>query len=125
MTGVQDPRSFWLEARSQLVCAYCGKPRPFHAHHAVDRNTLKLYGRTGVALFDTRNALRLCDDLLAGIEGRCHLQFENRRIAVSTLMLKDCNIDYAYEVMGQAAYDYLRREYAVADDPRVGLQLAG
>jgi hypothetical protein len=123
--SVQDPRSFWLEARSQVVCAYCGKPRSFHAHHAVDRCTLRIYGVTGVAEFDTRNALRLCDDLMDGIEGRCHLQFENRRIAISTSMLKDCNIEYAFEIMGAAAYDYLHREYANADlDPRVELQLA-
>jgi hypothetical protein len=90
----------------------------------VDKAELKKHGRTGDDLYDTRNALRLCEDLSAGIEGRCHLQFENRRIEIECRMLKDCNIVYAFEVMGPAALDYLRQEYTDVDtDPRIELQL--
>lgn len=121
---VANPASFRAEARYQRVCAYCGKARPFHAHHVVDKAALEKRGIRGNARFDTRNALRLCEDLSAGIAGRCHLQFENRRIEITASMLKDCNIDYAFEVLGAYAYDYLRQEYVgVDDDPRIGLKL--
>lgn len=123
METVANPRSFRLEARSQIVCAYCGKARPFHAHHAVDKGELRKWGITGNAAYDTRNALRLCEDMSAGIEGRCHLQFENRRIQIECRKLRDSNIAYAFEVMGVAALDYLRQEYVGVDyDPRVALK---
>lgn len=121
---VANPTSFRAEARFQRVCAYCGKGGPFHAHHVVDRSELEKRGVKGNARYDTRNALRLCNDLRRGIEGRCHLQFENRRIEIKASMLKDCNIEYAFEVLDAYAYDYLRQEYAnVDDDPRIRLKL--
>lgn len=121
---VANPKSFRLEARSQIVCAYCGKARPFHAHHVLDKGELRKHGITGNAAYDTRNALRLCDDLRAGIEGRCHLQFENRRIEIACKKLRDSNIAYVFEVMGRAALDYLRQEYTEVDaDPRVESKL--
>lgn len=112
-----NPSSFRLEARAQRVCAVCQGTGQFHAHHVVDKAILRRYGRTGNALYDTRNALRLCEGL--GTK-RCHFQFENRRIVVTTKMLLDDNIVYAFEVLGIFAADYLRREYDDADpDPRL------
>lgn len=112
-----NPSSFRLEARSQRVCAICQGTGSFHAHHVVDKAKLRRYGKTGNALYDTRNALRLCEGLDTK---RCHFQFENRRVTLTTKMLLDENIEYAAEVLGPYAVDYLRAEYDDTDpDPRL------
>lgn len=122
--AVANRESFRLEAKYQVICAYCGKARPFQAHHVVDKAELGKRGIKGNAQYDTRNALRLCEDLSHGIEGRCHYQFENRRIELPCVRLKDQNIVYAFEVLGAYAYDYLRQEYVDVDaDARVELQM--
>lgn len=120
---VANPASFREEARWQTVCAYCGKTGPFQAHHVVDKAKLRDHcGLSGNALYDTRNALRLCEGLDTA---RCHFQFENRRIAITTKMLTDDNIAYAFEKLGPYAADYLRAEYDDTDrDPRIELALA-
>lgn len=115
--SICNPSAFRLEARSQLVCAHCRRGGGYHAHHVVDKQTLRRYGLRGNALYDTRNALRLCEGLDTK---RCHMQFENRRIAIATAMLTDDNILYAFEVLGAFAADFLRREYDdAAEDPRI------
>jgi hypothetical protein len=55
-------------------------------------------------LWDTRNALRLCD--------QCHAAHHNRTHPVPASALTESNIDYVFEVYG-ACYgsDYLRRRY--------------
>lgn len=112
---VANQASFKAEARYQRACACCGEAGGFHAHHAVDKATLRdKYGLRGQGLYDTRNALRLCE----GLDGnRCHLNFENRGVVVKTIMLRDSNVEYAWEIMGPAAIDYLRREYDDVEDP--------
>lgn len=106
---IANPRSFWEEARYQLVCAICGKPGDFHAHHIVDKQVLKNdYGITGDALYDTRNALRL--------HRHCHFQFHNGRVEIPLSKLKDEMIEYAQQIMGQRAYDYLKRYYSGRDE---------
>jgi hypothetical protein len=119
--SVANPASFHAEARFQIACAACGAiGKPFHAHHVVDKQTLKWWGvPVGDELYDTRNAMRLCEDLDTK---RCHLQFENGRISIFLTALSDENIEYAFEVGGLRAYDYLHREYAGEDD-RVELKL--
>lgn len=108
---IANPASFWNEARFQVSCFICGKPGDFHAHHVVDKQTLRReYGRTGDSLYDTRNAMRL--------HRYCHFQFENSRAEIPLTKLKDCMIEYAVEVMGLRAYDYLKRYYS-GDDERV------
>jgi hypothetical protein len=119
-TALQDPLSFHDEARWQRVCAVCKKPTSgrFHAHHVVDKQTLRHLGITGNALYDTRNALRLCHGLTTSV--RCHFRHENRVRVVKTTELTDDNIAYAFRVLGDAALDYLRREYDDTDpDPRI------
>lgn len=106
---IANPSSFWNEARFQLVCFICGKPGDFHAHHVVDKQTLRNdYGITGDAAYDTRNAMRL--------HRHCHLQFENSRIDIPLTKLTDSMIEYAQEVMGTRAYDYLKRYYSGHDE---------
>lgn len=116
---VQDKLAFHLEAQWQIGCAACGAVgKPFHAHHVVDKQTLRRERHiTGNAAYDTRNALRLC----AGLDGpRCHMQFEHARITIPTTKLLDENIAYAFEVLGLWAADYLRREYDdTTPDPRI------
>lgn len=117
---VANPESFRLEARFQAVCAACGKAQPYHAHHVVDQAILRnRCGLRGNALYDTRNALRLCQAL--GDPGcRCHFQHEGRMRVVKTKELTDGNVEYAFEVLGDYAPDYLRREYDDSDpDPRI------
>jgi hypothetical protein len=128
---VANAPSFRAEARYQRVCACCGKSGGYHSHHVVDKRTLMdQYGVRGKNLYDTRNALRLCEGLDTD---RCHMNFENRRVnpetgrvIVTTKMLTDDNIEYAFEVMGLYAVDYLRREYddETDPDPRIQLKVA-
>lgn len=119
---VCNPRSFWEEARYQMVCAVCGKPGEFQAHHVVDKQTLRnRCGITGDRAYDTRNALRLC----AGVDGnRCHMQFEYGgpgKVVIATHMLTDENIVYAFETLEGWAADFLRAEYddVLDPDPRI------
>lgn len=113
-----NPRSFWEEARFQVVCACCGVGGEFHAHHVVDKQTLKARcGLRGDALYDTRNALRLC----AGTRGnRCHMQFEYGgvgKVEITTRMLTDENVVYAFEALEGYAADFLRHQYEDVQDP--------
>lgn len=119
---VQNPKSFHDEARYQRACANCGATGPFHAHHVVDKQTLRNILRCEKRdnrLYDTRNALRLCD----GLDGnRCHMNMEwgNGTLRVHTDKLTDDNIAYAFEVLGDWAADYLRQQYVdVPEDPRI------
>lgn len=119
MAAIANPRSFWEEARYQMVCALCGKPGDFHAHHVVAKNYLRRsYGLTGDALYDTRNALRM--------HRLCHFQFEHAMLELPMTKLLDPNIEYAFEILGAHAFDYLQRQYT-GDDPRVtrALELVG
>jgi hypothetical protein len=112
---VANPASFRAEARWQIACAACGAVGvPFHAHHVVDKQTLKSWGISGHALYDTRNAMRLCE----GLDTRkCHMRFEKKVAGyeIPLTALSDENIEYAFEVGGLRAYDYLHREYAGPD----------
>jgi hypothetical protein len=120
---VANPQSFRLEGRSQIICAKCKKPgKPFHTHHVVDQAILKnRCGLRGNALYDTRNALRLCQ-ALGDPDCRCHFQHENRvaGCVVKTTDLTDDNLEYAFEMLEGYAPDYLRREYDDSErDPRI------
>lgn len=98
---------FVEEARKQRVCAVTNKPGPFDPHHVVEQQWLK---REGLPLDDRRNALRLNPDIHA-----------NHTVAakkVPATCLLDCNIEYAFEVMGVRAKDYFDRKYE-GTDPRI------
>lgn len=121
--SVQNPASFHDEARWQRVCANCGATGSFHAHHVIDKQTLRRKlgcGKRDPRLYDTRNSLRLCE----GLNGpRCHMNSEwggVSRVKVPTSRLRDANIEYAFEILGAYAADYLRHEYDdEAGDPRI------
>lgn len=100
-----------MEARSQGVCAVCGKGGPFEAHHVLERQELS---RRGLPEFDTRGALRLCKEAV----GNCHSRHTTATRRVKFSELTEENISYAFEALGPFAIDYLTRRYEV-DDGRV------
>jgi hypothetical protein len=119
---ITSTKSFRMEAQWQKVCAVCRKPGPFQAHHVVDKAILRNRCHlSGAELYDTRNALRLCQQI-GSVEWRCHFQHENTGRLVKTSELLDDNIEYAFEVLGAFAADYLRREY---DDSEPDARIAG
>lgn len=121
---VSNPQSFRNEARFQRVCARrdCQRGGSFHAHHVVDEAILR--DRCHIPKkdrYDTRNALRLCQGL-GDPDRRCHFSHEHRveGYVVKTVELTDDNLEYAFEVLGDYAADYLRREYDDSElDPRI------
>lgn len=110
--GVCNPQSFYYEARHQRVCAVCGTTRGFQAHHVVTKQELARLGLSGDDLYDSANALRLCQTH--------HLRHHGGIRRVRTAELKDLNIRYAFHVLGAFAADWLRRYYDDTDgDPRI------
>lgn len=95
-------------------CACGCARRAVHRHHVVSRQELKRHatGRQLAALLrDERNLVWLAFD--------CHLTGqENARRRLPLGVLPDAAVAFAAEVLGVAAYDYLRRFY-VGTDARV------
>jgi hypothetical protein len=101
-TSISNPASFRAEAQFQRVCAVCGNPGEFDAHHVVAKQTLKKRGLVH-RLYDPRNALRLCD--------RCHAEETACTLKVDTSELTDDNICFVWEVLKEAGQNYLERHY--------------
>ncbi len=77
-------------------------------HHVVYRQKIR---QLGGDQFDPRNALTVCDG--------CHTSHHRRgRYVLPLVCLSDESYAFAFELMGPAAYDYLRRRYS-GDDPRL------
>lgn len=107
-------RAFLQAAWEQRACAVSEDGRDFvdgqknwEAHHVVEKRWLRA---NYLPLYDRRNALRLRPDVH-------HLHTVGAK-RVPLRVLTDENIEYAFEVMGASAYDYLTRLYD-GDDPRV------
>lgn len=100
---------FWEAARKQRACAVKGcRNKDFDPHHAILEQHLR---DRGLPRYDARNSLRLCRDHHFGHHGTKKLP---------TTVLTQVNIDYAAEVLGDFAYDYITRRYDYSDpDPRV------
>lgn len=112
--AISNPQSFWLEARLQVVCAVCKTGGRYHSHHVIAKNFLR---RNRLPLWDTRNALRLCE--------RCHMQFEwagPGKVEILARHLTAENMCYIWAVMGAYGSDFLNREYG-GSDPRFALHL--
>lgn len=80
-----------------------------HEHHVIYRQVLR---KRGLDEFDPRNAMKLCVS--------CHSSHHRRGKIIPTSALLDRHIEYAFEVLGIYAMDYLRRYYDDAEpDPRI------
>lgn len=114
---VSGPASFRAEARWQRACAVCGAVGGgFHAHHVVPKHLLR---RLGLPLYDTRNALRLCDG--GGLRLCCHMQFEWGGVSKTEIpvrCLTDQNICYVWEVLGVTVVQIERKYSPFDQDPR-------
>lgn len=108
--------AFKLAAAAQVVCAVCRRGGSFDAHHVIEKQELE---RRGLWKWDTRGALRLCKGALG-----CHDQhtYKGGDSRVPLAKLTSTNIDYAFEVLGAFAYDYLKRRY-YGEDPRLERRL--
>lgn len=81
-------------------CAVCGE-KATDAHHVVYKRDLK---ERGLFVWDARDGLALCRD--------CHDGHHYSPQAVVLLVhLTDASVQYAFEVLGAYAYDYLLRRY--------------
>jgi hypothetical protein len=108
LAAIDNPRSFWLEARSQMVCAVCAGRKPFDAHHVLTRSWCR---RERVPVWCPDNALRLCD--------ACHERHTRWQQLVPLSALRDANIEFVARWLGPGrAHVYLNRYYA-GRDPRV------
>lgn len=76
-------------------------------HHVVYRQHIRSHGGDE---WNPRDALLLC--------AACHQSHHKRGRVLPLVALRDENYEYAFELLGPAAYDYLRRYYA-GDDPRL------
>lgn len=114
---IANQQNFKEAARYQRVCAVCGSGKSWDAHHVVAKSKLK---REGLFWWDTRNALRLCDEFS---DNDCHGKHTAGEKKVPLSALTDDNISYAFEVLGPRAVDYLRRTYS-GEDARLGVALA-
>lgn len=108
--------------KAKCVCG-CGQ-RSANNHHAVYRQELKLWavGRRGDTI--KGKGSRTFDDLakdernLVPMTFDCHLAHHNRSRTLPLAKLPDPVFEFAAELMGPAAFDYLRHYYA-GDDPRL------
>jgi hypothetical protein len=104
----RERQLFQEHAATQQRCANCASTGAWHAHHAgVYEQKLR---HLGLPLWDPANALRLC---LA-----CHAKHHSPNHKLTLSVLRAQNIRYAFDVLGERAYEYLRRRYQGAD-PRL------
>lgn len=99
----------------QTTCQHpgcAGKSRRLAEHHVVYEQEIR---RRKGDIADGRNALCLCQS--------CHAAHHHRNRPVLLRALRDENYEFAFELMGPAAYEYLRRRYG-GSDPRLEAWLA-
>jgi hypothetical protein len=102
-----ERREFLLAAQAQRVCRRCRSKWPWHGHHVVYEQEVR---RLGGDVNDKRNVLRLCPE--------CHGNHHGRSRPVLLTCLTDANYEFAFELMGSRADDYLRSKYD-GEDPRL------
>lgn len=111
-TLIDDPASFYNEARFQGHCQVTGEVGDdWHAHHGVYKKHCR---RRGMGEFDPRNALR--------VTTKAHADHHARIRVIRTVELLDCNLECAVEGMGAIrAATYFRRYYddQTQPDPRL------
>jgi hypothetical protein len=109
----REKQRFQAHAQDQQRCANCNSRGAWHAHHAgVYEQKLR---HLGLPLWEPANALRLCLD--------CHAKHHTPRQKLKLKVLRAENIRYAFQTLGECAYDYLRARYS-GNDPRIERELA-
>jgi hypothetical protein len=103
---VSDRRRF-QRAKGELRCRACLTKRAAHSHHVVYEAELK---RRGLPKYDKANMMALCLD--------CHFAHHKASRRIPLLLLSDANLEYAFNLLGAYAFDYLNRRYA-GSDPRL------
>jgi hypothetical protein len=100
-----DPH--WNAARGS-VCVGCGGVcGPLQQHHVVYEQHVR---DAGGSLWDVRNALTL--------GAYCHAQHHARAKPIPLAYLPDAALEFAFDLLGPAAVDYLGRHYS-GDDARL------
>ena len=109
-SGVRDREGErrWFAALG-TKCAVPGCPGigRLALHHVIYRQKIR---RVGGDVWDPRDALTLCNS--------CHGRHHQRGRPVPLALLANENYEFAWELLGSAAYDYLRRRYS-GEDPRL------
>ncbi len=102
------PDEFYAAGYAQRVCAVTGKATNRYngdVHHVVEKQWLRInHGPK----WDPRNALLLRTDV--------HELHTSKMRKVPLRCLLDVNIEFAFEMMGAAAYGYLSRHYSGPDE---------
>jgi 5-methylcytosine-specific restriction endonuclease McrA len=110
-TGVRDragERRWYVAQRAVCdVCGGRGATIGVVLHHVVYRQHVRAEGGD---CWDPRNAMNLCNS--------CHSSHHRRGRLIALWMLPASALEFAGELYGPGAYDYLRRRYS-GDDPRV------
>lgn len=100
-------------SQAATACAVCGGDDRLALHHVVYRQTVI---RAGGDPYDPRDSLTACT--------HCHTgHHHGQRSRIELRLLRDENYEFAFELLGPAAFDYLRRHY-VGEDPRLTVNLA-
>jgi hypothetical protein len=104
-------RRGFQRAKGGLRCRMCLMKRAVHSHHIFYEAELR---DRGLPRYDQANLMALCLD--------CHFNHHNGSRRISLTLLTDENLDYAFNILGAYAYDWLGRRYAGAD-PRLDERL--
>lgn len=112
---IDAQRRFHGAAKGQRVCQRCGHGGSFDAHHVIEKAWLKANGFSKVEWYDPDNALRLCDEMNTNDCHGKHTRGVRSKDRLHLNNLRQCNLDYAFRVMGARASSYLRRKYRGED----------
>ena len=97
----------WAAAKRD-ACERCGARDRLQQHHVVYEQHIR---RAGGDPWDPRDSMTLCVS--------CHTSHHKAlRLTLPLALVPDAAIAFAGDLMGPAAYDYLRRRYG-GEDPRV------
>lgn len=100
---MNDRRRF-QRAKGGLRCRVCLMKRAAHTHHVFYEGELR---RRGLPKYDHANLMALCVD--------CHFNHHNGSKRIPLSLLTEENLEYAFNILGAYAYDWLRRRYAGED----------
>lgn len=105
--GEKGRRARWKASKASC-CVRCGTERRLQLHHVVYEQEIR---RLDGDVYDPRASLTLCIE--------CHVQHHKAlRHTIPLVLLRDENYEFAFELLGAAAFDYLTRRYA-GKDPRL------